>query len=281
MPSFPHGPILGFTRTIVISTAMALVLSACASKGPILDGLLTGSIAGPGANADPATAVKYWGDRYQTNEKNREVALAYAVALRQTGNNEQAVAVLQKAVINFPNDREILAAYGKAQAGAGQLVVALDAVQRAQTPDKPDWKLLSTEASILDQMGDTTGARKLHARAAASAPDDPSILSNYGMSYVLTSELPQAEILLRKAIAIPGADGRVRQNLALVVGLQGRFDEAQQIAGADLPPDQAAANIGYLRKMLAQQNTWQTLQTGGKPASTAPTATSAAAAKTG
>jgi Flp pilus assembly protein TadD len=277
MSSVPARPIVAFTRAVVVSTAVALLLSACATKGPILDGLFTGSVGGPAANADPATAVKYWGDRYQTNEKNRDVALNYATALRQTGNSEQAVAVLQKAVINFPNDREVLAAYGKAQAAAGQLLLALDAVQRAQTPDKPDWKLMSTEASILDQMGDATGARKLHARASASAPNDSTILSNYGMSYVLTGELPQAEILLKKAIALPGADARARQNLALVVGLQGRFDEAQRIASADLPPDQAAANVAYLKQMLAQQNTWQTLQNGGKAATAKPTA----AAKTG
>jgi Flp pilus assembly protein TadD len=56
----------------------------------------------------------------------------------------------------------------------------------------------------------------------------------------------------------------VRQNLALVVGLQGRFDEARQIASADLPPDQVEANMAYLQKMLAQPNTWQ--QLADKPA---------------
>ena len=45
----------------------------------------------------------------------------------------------------------------------------------------------------------------------------------------------------------------MRQNLALVVGLQGRFAEAEEIARADLPPDEAAANVDYLRQMLAQQ----------------------------
>jgi len=45
----------------------------------------------------------------------------------------------------------------------------------------------------------------------------------------------------------------VRQNLALVVGLQGRFAEAEEIARADLPPDQAAANVAYLRQMLARK----------------------------
>ena len=40
---------------------------------------------------------------------------------------------------------------------------------------------------------------------------------------------------------------KVRQNLALVVGLQGRFAEAEKIASADLPTAEAAANVAYLR----------------------------------
>ena len=82
------------------------------------------------------------------------------------------------------------------------------------------------------------------------------------MSYVMTGDLKQAEKLLRQAIAAPGADSRVRQNLALVVGLEGRFDEAQKIAAAEISPDQAAANIAYLKQMLEQQNSWQALKHG-------------------
>jgi hypothetical protein len=50
-----------------------------------------------------------------------------------------------------------------------------------------------------------------------------------------------------------------RQNLALVVGLQGRFPEAEQIARRELSPQQADANVAYLRGMLSQQNSWQKL----------------------
>ncbi|MFC6490726.1 pilus assembly protein TadD, partial [Nitratireductor sp. GCM10026969] len=56
--------------------------------------------------------------------------------------------------------------------------------------------------------------------------------------------------------AAPGADSRVRQNLALAVGLQGRFAEAEQIAAQELPPEQARANIAYLRAILAQNDSW-------------------------
>src|SRR6185312_6696258 len=91
-------------------------------------------------------------------------------------------------------------------------------------------------------------------------PNEPSVLSNLGMSYLLEGDLRSAETYMRSAAGAPGADSRVRQNLALVVGLQGRFDEAEQIATRELSPEQAQANVAYLRGMLAQQNAWSQLK---------------------
>src|SRR4030095_14154993 len=80
------------------------------------------------------------------------------------------------------------------------------------------------------------------------------VLSNLGLSYALSKDLKRAEETLRRATARGSADKRVRQNLALVVGLQGRFQEAETIARADLPSGEAAANVTYLRQMLAQKS---------------------------
>jgi Flp pilus assembly protein TadD len=65
--------------------------------------------------------------------------------------------------------------------------------------------------------------------------------------------LVRAERTLRQAAQGKPVDPRVRQNLALVVGLQGRLAEAEAIARADLPPDEAAANVAYVQQMLAEQ----------------------------
>jgi Flp pilus assembly protein TadD len=96
-------------------------------------------------------------------------------------------------------------------------------------------------------------AQRYYASALKIMPDEPSVLSNLGLSYALSKDLRRAEQTLRRAAARGGADRRVRQNLALVVGLQGRFPEAETIARADLPPDEAAANVAYLKQMLAQK----------------------------
>jgi Flp pilus assembly protein TadD len=244
----------------VLLVPVALVLAGCAKPKSAVDPTTTGAISQPLTPEDFEKAVAYWGDRYKTQDKDRDVSLNYAAALGRTGRTDQAVAVLQKTTIYFPTDRDVLAAYGKALAAAGDLERALATIQRAQTPDQPDWKLLSAEAVIMDQVGRSADARKLYTQALDIAPNEASVLSNFGMSYALTGDLAQAEKLLRRAIAASGADSRVRQNLALVVGLEGRFDEAQQIASAELSPEQAAANVAYLKEMLAQQNSWQKLK---------------------
>jgi Flp pilus assembly protein TadD len=87
-------------------------------------------------------------------------------------------------------------------------------------------------------------------------PNEPSVLSNLGLSYALEKHLKRAEATLRNAVAQPNASPKVRQNLALVVGLEGRFAEAERIASADLPANEAAANVAYLRQMLSKQNAW-------------------------
>lgn len=251
----------GFRKAaLLLPLAIAVGLGGCA-KGP----RTTGSIAAAGTAAagetDPAAAQ--WGARYQRNPKDKEAALNYAAALRRLDRTQQSVAVLQKAVLAHPNDKTVLAAYGKALAQNGQLDQALNIIRKAQTADNPDWRLLSAEAAILDQQGKNEEARKLYVQAQTYAPNEPMIASNLGMSYLLTGNLDKAEATLRQAAALPGADGRVRQNLALAVGLQGRFDEAEKIATTDLSPDQAAANVAYLKSMLAQQDNWAKLKKSG------------------
>jgi len=125
-------------------------------------------------------------------------------------------------------------------------------LERAHSPYQPDWRILSVQGAVLDQIGRHEEAQRYYASALRIVPDEPSVLSNLGLSYALSKDLKRAEETLRRASARAQTDKRVRQNLALVVGLQGRFQEAETIAKADLPPDEAAANVAYLRRMVAQ-----------------------------
>jgi Flp pilus assembly protein TadD len=161
--------------------------------------------------------------------------------------------VLQRVSISNPHNKTVLGEYGRALADSGDYKQAFDVLGRAHSPDQPDWRILSAQGAALDQMGQHSDAQRFYLTALKIVPDEPSVLSNLGLSYALSHDLPKAEEMLRRAEAHQPVDPRVRQNLALVVGLEGRFAEAETIARADLPADQAAANVSYLRQMLAQK----------------------------
>ena len=182
------------------------------------------------------------------------MALHYALALRATGQRAQAVAVLERASLENPHDKAVLGAYGRALAEAGAYDQALEVLGRAHSPDQPDWRILSAQGAVLDQMGRHTDAQRYYLTALKIVPDEASVLSNLGLSYALSKNLRNAEATLRRAAAGRPVDPRVRQNLALVVGLQGQFADAEAITRADLPPDEAAANVAYLRQLLAHRS---------------------------
>jgi Flp pilus assembly protein TadD len=148
----------------------------------------------------------------------------------------------------------------------GNFQQALDVLGRAHAPDRPDWRILSAQGAVLDQMGRHEDAQHYYETALKIVPDEPSVLSNLGLSYALSKQLPRAEATLKRAAAGQRVDPRVRQNLALVVGLQGRFAEAESIARADLPAEEASANVAYLRQMLTKQSNAQIHDQSHRPA---------------
>jgi Flp pilus assembly protein TadD len=249
-------PTCSVARLLVSAAVTAMIAAGLGGCQTVSD--ITGSISSKpdtSANTDPQRAAEAYGDRFRANPKDADAALAYGQALRANGQRAQAAAVLEQATIAHPGNKNLLAAYGRALADNGNFQQAFDVLSRAHSPENPDWRILSVQGTALDQLGRHDDARRYYASALKIVPGEPSVLSNLGLSYMLSRELPKAEEVLRQAHANPKADARVRQNLGLVIGLQGRFAEAEEIVKADLPPEEAAANVAYLKEMLKGKET--------------------------
>jgi Flp pilus assembly protein TadD len=245
-----------FARLLASAACLAILAVTAGGCQTTQTAETTGSlpaVAVDAPNGGPQRDEEILGQQYRTDPTKIDIALRYAQVLRAKGQRAQAVAVLERLSIEHPHDKAVLGAYGRALAEAGNYEQALEVLDRAHSPDQPDWHILSAQGAVLDQMGRHADAQRHYLTALKIAPDEPSILSNLGLSYALSKNLKSAEKTLRRAAAQRPSDPRVRQNLALVVGLQGRFAEAQSIARADLPPDEAAANVAYLRQMLARR----------------------------
>jgi Flp pilus assembly protein TadD len=240
--------------SVAVTAILAVGLGGCQTMSDITGSITSRADAGPAPDADPRRSIEVYGERYRANPRDADAALRYGQALRATGQRTQAVAVLEQATIAHAGNKALLAAYGRALADNGNFQQAFDVLTRAHTPANPDWRILSVQGTVLDQLGKHEEARRYYASALKIVPEEPSVLSNLGLSYVLSRDLPQAEETLRRAYGSTRADARVRQNLGLVVGLQGRFAEAESIVKADLPAEEAAANVAYLKQMLSRKD---------------------------
>jgi len=198
--------------------------------------------------------------RYKKNPKDKVTIIYYAAALRAAGQAEQAIAVLEAGMTAHKNDVDIRVAYSKALSAGGRFEQALNVIDSSIDPATPDWNALSVKGAILDQTGRNQEARALYQQALLIAPDEAGLYANLGLSYAMTNELTAAEAQLRRAVQMRGASSQIRQNLALVVGLQGRFDECRTLFAAELPDDQVEANLAYIRALLTQQNRWELIK---------------------
>lgn len=248
---------------VSLTLASAIGLAGCQQKSAGLDGVDSMNTASttPASYQETAALGKAW----KADPANVKKGIAYASGLEAVGQTDQQLAVLRKLYETNPSQPQLASLYGKKLLAGGQASEALPVLESAAA-GSTDWRVHSALGSAYDQQGLYDDARKSYQKALTLDANNLSVLNNLGMSYALQGNLKEAEKVLRQANGMPKAASqpRIRQNLALVVGLQGRFEEASDIASRDLPPDQVEENMAYLKKMLSQPNTWQQLSESGE-----------------
>lgn len=215
-------------RGALVALCCGLALAACAQDGArelSLDHSSARQLAQQDS-ADPKSeldrAIAYWGQQYAKQPSDRTAALSYALNLKAAGQKKAALQVLQQASLYHGNDQEIASEYGRLALEFGQVGLAQKLLAVAYDPTNPDWRVVSAQGTVLAKQGDYQGAIPYYERALQLAPDQPSVVNNLAMALVADGQAAKAEPLLRQAAADPDADPRVRQNLALVLDLQGK-----------------------------------------------------------
>ena len=241
---------------VMLALASATALAGC-QKSTTSGGsemLSTASTAPVSYGATAELAQKWEADPTDLNK-----GMAYAGALESIGQGGKQLDVYRQLAKTHPDNAKLGSIYGKKLIANGRSADALPVLERAAAAPDADWRTHSALGTAYDQQGLYDKARASYQRVLGSDPENLTVLNNLGMSFDLEGNLKEAEATLRGADALPRskAEPRIRQNLALVVGLQGRFAEASTLAREDLPPEQVEENMAYLQKMLSQPNTWQ------------------------
>lgn len=243
--------------------ASAVILASCTKT----TGLLRPASSLSTASTTPVSpdALEDLGQRWDADPRNVNKGLAYADALESVGQKERALDIYQRLAEANPASARLAGVYGRKLVAAGKSEQAVPVLESAEQKGDTDWRVMSALGNAYDQRGLYPKAREQYSKVLRADPQNLTVMNNLAMSYALEGNLKKAETELRAADALPNSrsDPRIRQNLALVVGLQGRFEEATRFAQEGLPPAQVQANMAYLNKMLSQPNTWQQISDNG------------------
>ena len=202
------------------------------------------------------TQMTFWAGEYAAFPDDLEAALKFSEVLRKAGRADRALEVAKGALDRAPGNTDLTRAYGLALLSTGRSADAIRPLTTLAQLDPTDWRARSALGVALDEQGRYEDARRAYKEALAIKADEPSVLTNMGVSYLIGGDAVTAEKLLRQASALPSAPAEARQNLALAVGLQGRFEEAEQLQKVDLPPALVANNMAYLRGLITDDRRW-------------------------
>lgn len=250
---------------------------------------LLGLSAGPSLAADPAPARApasaevratyermdalsrsvFWAAEQQANPADPVAGVKLAQALRELGRYDQAAEAAQATLTVQPANLDALLELGRAHIARGQAFYGIEPLEKARDLAPRDWRPLSLLGVAYEQVRRFDEAQAAWSQALALSPDNPDVLTNAATAALTRGDAAGAETLLRRAAAQPTASAKVRQTLAMSLGLQGKMGEAEQILRRELPPEQADRNLEWLRTRGAAGSsapdtarTWRSLQGG-------------------
>jgi D-alanyl-D-alanine carboxypeptidase len=161
-------------------------------------------------------------------------------ALNALNENDFAAAVnlAERAVEKSPNDAGFRALLGNSYFASGRFA-------SAEAAYRDSLALIAEQPQVVLKLALVQIAQGRNGEALAVLGNARGMLepADYGLAVALAGQPQEAASLLDTAARQPGADARLRQNLALAYALSGDWDAARTVAAQDVSADQLDARI--------------------------------------
>ena len=109
-------------------------------------------------------------------------------------------------------------------------------------------------AELQMRQGHTNTAIETINDALSINSEDPVLLNNLGVCWIVRGDYEKALEIFTKASAIMPENARYRANMAVALGLMARYEESLSLFKQVLPEDQANHNLSVLRETRKNVN---------------------------
>ena len=128
-----------------------------------------------------------------------QLNISEALALHQSGNIEQALAIYRQLLEHDPNDFSSLSLAGVALCQSNQFDLGIAYLRRALEQDPQNVSVLGNLGNGLMQAGKEPEALLAFSQALSLAPDDPGVMTNYANCLVKQERFDEAFPLLQRS----------------------------------------------------------------------------------
>ncbi len=246
----------GALRCVVPPLLLAVMLGGCAMTGQPAGAPLAGPLdekdrsmmrvaAAANEGGDSATAIGLYRKLSQAHPDRAEPAMALGQTLLTAGAADEALSAFKRAAAAQPNSPDAQLGMGHAHLALGQLDQASVAFDAALVRQPTNIRAMNGKAVIADLSGRHDEAQKIYLAALAVAPDDKMLWNNLGLSLTFSRQYEDAIDILSRLARQAGATPKMRQNLALALGLSGKEAAAAQVSRVDLGETAVAGNLRF------------------------------------
>ncbi len=213
-------------------------------------GALARVAATSAAAGDLATAAGLYRQAHNMQSGNVAHLIGLGTTLAKLGQFDESAETFDLAVKTEPRSVD-------AKHGYGNALIALDRPEAALSQFEAALSLREEARSLNgigvahDLMGDHVAAQAYYRTALVLEPANLTVRNNLALSLGVAGKFDEAIAILRRAVSDPRAGVRHRLNLALVYGLAGQTTAAAEIARIDLDEDSVMRNLAYYRTLRA------------------------------
>lgn len=207
---------------------------------------------------DYASASQYYNQLVQKNPKDMRFMLGYADSLRLDNKMANAREVYEKALELDPNSLDAFEGKGLTLMEEGKFDAAIGIFNTILARDASRWRTINAigVALALTNRGDE--AMQYYNAALEFEPNSSIVLNNMGLLQALLGKHSDAIATLNRASQLlRESDPRKKQidlNLALVYGISGQMEQAENTARPYLTQAALYNNLGFYAKLSHNQD---------------------------
>ena len=203
------------------------------------------------SNFNYSGAAGHYNQLYKREPNNIDAVLGTARNLRYAGVPADAVKELKLSILKHGKNPRLSLELSKSQLTASRINDARETINDVSDKGELKWQFKAVEALILDRLGRYREAQKLYLEVLEHSKNNISESNNLALSYSLSGDLDKGIKILEGLVSKNRFTIQTRQNLVMLLVLNGDYEKAESFAKKDYTPKQVVQNLAAY-KLLSQ-----------------------------